>query len=102
LPEFIAGIDKNIPWHVSRFHPDYKFTGLEATPASTLRRAAEIGRSAGLNYIYLGNISGEGEDTLCHSCKKLIIKREGFSILELNMKGNECSFCNAVTPGVFE
>lgn len=99
---FIAGIDKNIPWHVSRFHPDYKLTEHQATPEDTLKRAFEIGQDAGLTYIYAGNVRGWGNDTYCHNCKKLIVKREGFTALEYKIKENKCAFCNAVIPGVFK
>jgi len=98
---FIASIDKNMPWHVSRFHPDYKFTDHEATPESTLKRAEDIGRKCGLNYVYVGNVYGWGNDTYCHSCKKLLIRREIFSILENHIKHGKCPFCQAAIPGVF-
>lgn len=102
IAEFIAGVDKNIPWHISRFHPDYKTTEPMPTPEKTLRKAQEIGQGAGLNYIYIGNVHGWGNDTYCHNCKKLLIKREVFSVLEYNIKGNKCAFCNTVIPGVFD
>jgi len=98
---FISGIDKRIPWHISRFHPDYQFTDHEATPESTLKRAEEIGRESGLSYVYVGNVSGWGNDTYCHNCKKLLIKREIFSILGNHMKHGTCVFCGAAIPGVF-
>ncbi len=101
IARFIAGVDKNMPWHVSRFHPDYKFTDHEATPEATLKKAQELGKKCGLTYIYAGNVYGWGSDTYCTSCKKLLIKREIFSILEYNIKEGKCSFCNAGIPGVF-
>jgi len=102
IAKFIASIDKNMPWHVSRFHPDYHFTDREATPDSTLKKAQEIGEKNGLTYIYVGNVWGWGNDTVCHNCKKVLIKREAFSIIEYNIKGNACSFCNKVIPGIFK
>jgi len=102
IARFIAGVDKNMPWHVSRFHPDYKFTGYEPTPESSLKRAQDIGKKYGLAYIYAGNVYGLGDDTFCPSCRKLLIKREIFSILEYNIKQGRCSFCNVPLPGVYE
>ena len=99
---FIAGIDKNIPWHVSRFYPDYKFADHKLTPESTLEKAQKIGESAGLNFIYVGNVSGFGNDTYCPGCKKLLLKRELFSILDDNIKEGKCSFCSEVVPGIFK
>ncbi|HTZ11080.1 MAG TPA: AmmeMemoRadiSam system radical SAM enzyme [Candidatus Margulisiibacteriota bacterium] len=98
---FIAGVDKDIPWHISRFHPDYKFTGYNSTPEGTLKRAQELGRAAGLTYIYVGNTQGLGDDTICPSCRRALIRREVFSVLEYNIKGGKCPFCNALIPGVF-
>ncbi|HLD82359.1 MAG TPA: AmmeMemoRadiSam system radical SAM enzyme [Candidatus Omnitrophota bacterium] len=101
IARFIASVDKNMPWHVSRFHPDYKFTDHEATPEAILKKAQEIGREAGLTYIYAGNVWGWGNDTYCPGCKKSLIKREGFNVLEYNIKEGKCSFCGAIIPGVF-
>jgi len=99
--EFIAGVDKDIPWHISRFHPDYKFASQPPTPEAVLKQARDIGHKAGLRYVYVGNVYGWGNDTHCHNCKKLLIKREGFGIRENNMQGNSCVYCQAVIPGVF-
>ena len=101
IAQFIAGVDTNIPWHVSRFHPDYKFTNYKPTPEATLKKAQEIGYKSGLNYIYIGNVIGFGNDTHCHNCKKLLVKREVFSVLENNITQGKCVYCNAVIPGVF-
>lgn len=101
IAEFIAGVDKNIPWHISRFHPDYKFDDYVPTPEITLKQTQELGFEAGLRYVYVGNVYGWGNDTYCHACKKLLIKRDVFSVLENNIKEGKCSFCNAEIPGVF-
>ncbi|MDD5634657.1 MAG: AmmeMemoRadiSam system radical SAM enzyme, partial [Candidatus Omnitrophica bacterium] len=78
LAEFLVSVGSEIPWHISRFHPDYKYTGLHSTPVETLEKAAAIGKSAGLKYIYLGNVP-EGNDTICPGCGKVLIERAGFS-----------------------
>lgn len=101
IAQFIAGIDKDIPWHVSRFHPDYKFTEHNATPEQTLKKAQGIGNASGLNYVYVGNVYGWGNDTYCRNCKKLLIKREIFTVLEYNIKQGKCAFCNTIIPGMF-
>ena len=100
IAEFIASVDKNIPWHISRFHPDYKFTEKEATPLSRLEEAYRIGKAKGLNYIYIGNIYTEkGENTYCPHCNELIIKRLGFSIESINIKESKCTYCNGEISG---
>lgn len=101
IARFLSGLDNNIPWHISRFHPDYAFTSYEPTPIATLKKAQEIGKKAGLNYIYAGNVYGFGNDTYCHNCKKLLIRREAFSVLENKVKAGKCAHCNTVIPGVF-
>jgi pyruvate formate lyase activating enzyme len=101
IARFISGVDVNMPWHISRFHPDYKFTEYEATSESTLKKAQEIGYKSGLKYIYVGNVYGFGNDTLCHNCKKVLVRREIFNVLENNIKGGKCGYCNTAIPGVF-
>ncbi len=101
IAEFIANIDKNIPWHVSGFHPDYKFIDHPATSETTLRKAQEIGYKAGLKFVYAGNVQGWGNDTHCPGCKKTLVRREGFSVLENNISRGKCSFCNTLIPGFF-
>lgn len=101
IAEFIAGVDKDMPWHVSRFHPDYEFGDHGVTPEATLRLAQSIGDTVGLTYIYVGNIQGWGNDTCCPRCKKLLIKREVFDVLEYNIRDGKCVFCKTSLFGVF-
>lgn len=101
IARFLCSVDKNIPWHISRFYPDYKFTGREATPLETLKKAQGIGIKAGLRFIYVGNVYGLGLDTYCATCKKTLIKREGFSVLENHTEKGECSYCGSLIPGLF-
>jgi len=101
IANFIASTDRNIPWHISRFHPDYKFNKYPATAEEALNRAEDIGRAAGLKFIYIGNVLGPGNDTNCPACNKPLIKRDIFNILQYNMENNQCAFCKAVIPGVF-
>ena len=81
IARFIRDIDKNIPWHVSRFFPAYQLMNVPTTPLDTLKKAVEIGREVGLEYVYQGNV-GEGENTFCPNCGKLLRKRTGFDFVE--------------------
>ncbi|MFH1441462.1 MAG: AmmeMemoRadiSam system radical SAM enzyme [Candidatus Omnitrophota bacterium] len=101
IAEFIAGIDKNMPWHVSKFNPEYIFIDYITTPEKTLKKAFSIGKDAGLNYIYAGNVYSWGNDTYCHNCDKILIKRKFFSVLENHLKEGKCEYCAAVIPGKF-
>lgn len=101
IVDFIYDLSPDIPWHISRFHPSYKFTSVAPTPIETLRMACDIGKKKGLHYVYMGNVWGEnGEDTCCYHCGELLVKRFGFSVMENNVKKGKCPKCNAAIPGV--
>lgn len=103
LTQFIASVSPDIPWHCTAFHKDYKMTDPDNTSTGTLLRAAEIGKRAGLRYIYAGNIPGEvgdWENTRCLNCRTLLIERFGFQVLQnrIDTKGN-CPDCKTSIPG---
>ncbi len=105
IAAFIASVSTDIPWHVTAFHPDYKMTGPPRTPAETLSRAYEIGRAAGLRFVYPGNLAGgvgEREHTHCPGCGGLLIRRRGFFVEENRMIGGRCPDCDHTVPGVWE
>ncbi|MHB8777467.1 MAG: AmmeMemoRadiSam system radical SAM enzyme [Anaerolineales bacterium] len=102
---FLAGLSVDIPWHVTAFHKDYKMTEPDNTDARTLIRAAEIGREAGLRYVYAGNLSGkvgEYEDTLCPACSYRLVKRSGYVIREYKLTSDgKCPKCGQKIAGVW-
>jgi pyruvate formate lyase activating enzyme len=104
--EFLAGISSDIPWHVTAFHKDYKMTDPDNTTARDLLRAAEIGRKAGLNFVYAGNLPGRvgpHEHTWCPHCHALLVARNGYVIREYNLTGEgRCPQCGTAIPGVWE
>lgn len=106
IARFLAGISKEMPWHVTAFHPDYKMQENGRTPASTLLRAYDIGKAAGLHHVYPGNIHGgvgDLEDTHCASCHASVIRRTGFFVRENRMRTpGSCPDCGAKIPGVWE
>jgi pyruvate formate lyase activating enzyme len=103
LTEFVAGVSPDIPWHVTAFHKDYKMTSPEDTTADDLLRAAEIGKEAGLRYIYPGNLPGmvgDGENTYCRHCRELLIKRYGYLVEEYRVTAQGCCpSCGSAVPG---
>ena len=101
LAEFLSGVSPNIPWHISRFIPAWRVTDRPPTPVSTLRRARRIGLEAGLKYVYLGNVPGEGEDTHCPNCGETLIRRHGFYILQNRLREGRCPSCGTEIPGVW-
>ena len=93
-----AGAD--VPWHISRFHPQYKYLDSVPTPISSLERAGEIGRQAGLHYIYLGNVPGaKAESTFCYNCGRLLIERVGYRILANHIENSSCPDCGREIAG---
>jgi pyruvate formate lyase activating enzyme len=56
IANFISSINKEIPWHISRFFPKYKMENKEQTSVETLQKAYDIGKKAGLKFVYVGNI----------------------------------------------
>jgi len=101
IAEFIATeLGTETPWHVSRFYPQYKMSQTPPTPPDTLYRAGEIGRAAGLKYVYLGNLTEE-TDTCCPACGKVLIRRSGFGVSTNQVNANGCCpDCGEAIAGV--
>ena len=90
------------PLHFSRFYPLYRLKTLPPTPVSTLDKARAVASSAGLEYVYVGNVPGhEGENTFCPKCKKMIIQRTGYMVGEINVKAGKCKYCGKPIPGIW-
>ena len=104
IAEFLAGVDPSIPWHITAFHQDYKMTENANTDVRTLRRAYEIGKRAGLRYIYPGNIPGafgDREGTHCPNCNSVVIGRYGFRVTSYGLENGACAKCGTPIPGVW-
>jgi pyruvate formate lyase activating enzyme len=104
IAEFLAGLSLDLPWHVSGFKPQYQMMDRPATPAATLRRAWEIGRAAGLHYVYAGNIWADPElegcsDTHCPVCGELLLERSGYSVRTLWQIPGVCHACGGKIEG---
>ncbi|MDD5506629.1 MAG: AmmeMemoRadiSam system radical SAM enzyme [Candidatus Omnitrophica bacterium] len=107
LKKMCAWIKDNLgadtPLHFSRFFPMYKLTGLNPTPVGSLERARKIAIDCGLNYVYIGNIPpGPAENTYCPGCKKIVIERSGYFIVQNNLKEGRCKFCGKEIAGVWD
>ncbi len=103
LAAFVAGVSPDIPWHVTAFHSDYRMTSEDDTTADMLLEAADIGRAAGLRFVYSGNLPGrvgDLENTRCPSCRALLIKRYGYLIGEYRLTpSGACPSCGTPVPG---
>ncbi len=91
-------LSPDTPWHISRFHPDYRLRDKPPTPLETLERAWNIGRDAGLEYVYVGNVPGyDHNNTDCPNGCGTIIQRRGFFIKRAT---NKCPKCGHKLAGV--
>jgi hypothetical protein len=101
LADFIvtkAGAD--VPWHISRFHPQYKYLDSVPTPIGSLERAHDIGIAAGLHYVYLGNVPGsKSESTFCYNCGRMLIERIGYRIAANHIANSCCPDCGTKIAG---
>ena len=107
VAQFLVSISRDIPWHVTAFHKDYKMTDPPNTTAKALIRAAEIGVAEGLRYVYAGNLPGKVgpfENTYCPSCKTVLVERIGYTILKdvLTPTQGVCPTCSSKIPGVWD
>jgi pyruvate formate lyase activating enzyme len=103
LCDWVMGeLGPDVPLHFSRFRPDYQMPHLPPTPTATLERARSIAMARGLRYAYVGNVPGHpGNNTLCPSCKKEVIRRTLFFVEGTNIKDGKCGFCGKKIAGVF-
>jgi pyruvate formate lyase activating enzyme len=103
LTGYIAGISADIPWHVTAFRKEYKMTEPDNTGVGDLLHAADIGKAAGLKFVYAGNLPGlvnDLEKTLCPACGRMLIERVGYRILSYALDGAGCcSKCGEKIPG---
>lgn len=101
IAAFLAEVSPDIPWHVTAFYPTYKLRDAPPTSAGQLRKGVEIGRQAGLKYIYAGNIPGEDENTRCPSCGEILIERLGFRVMRNSVSDGLCPKCGSRIAGVW-
>jgi len=97
IAEFLASVSPDLPWHVTRYHPEFEMREPPPTPAAAIEKALAIGRRAGLRFVYAGNIAGH-QDTLCPSCGETVIERSGFAAAARSLRGSACGRCGAALP----
>ena len=96
----VAHLGAETPWHVSRFFPAFRMMDRSPTPLATLRRAAEIGREAGLRHVYVGNAPELAmEDTACAGCGMTVITRRGYRMVRHLADDGSCPSCGRRLAG---
>jgi len=102
IARFIAQkLGTETPWHISAFHPDYKMLDTPATPLTSIQQAYDIGRQAGLQFVYTGNIRHQQNTTYCPNCHQPLIERLGYQILSNKIIDGKCVYCNHQIPGIW-
>ncbi len=100
---FLRGVDENMPWHVSRFFPQYELLDIEPTAASAIHGCLQLGTEQGLKYTYGGNLAdSQWSFTRCPACRETLIKRSGYHIENVGLTAGSCRFCGAPVPGIWE
>jgi pyruvate formate lyase activating enzyme len=95
----VSALSPDVPWHVTRFHPDYQVANVEPTPVETMRLAVDIGRGAGIRYVYAGNILlPDAKDTACPACGAVVVLRDGLGRTECGLKDGGCPRCGTSLP----
>jgi pyruvate formate lyase activating enzyme len=102
LTNFLADkIGTDTPWHISRFHPDYRLTDASPTDGDSLQRAYAMGKAKGLKFVYIGNMPGlNRQNTACPACAAELINRSGFTLHASGITNGRCAHCGEPIPGV--
>lgn len=99
----VENLGPDRPLHFSRFHPEHKLDHLPATPIDILVQARDAARSAGLRYVYLGNVRevADAGTTYCPSCRRPVIERDVYSVTAFRLDAGKCRFCGTPIAGVW-
>jgi pyruvate formate lyase activating enzyme len=98
----VENLGTEYPLHFSRFHPQYKLVHLPPTPVEFLRKAKQVALEEGLHYVYVGNVPGLGDKTICPGCKQTVVQRRGYTLLANHVKAGKCGFCGTRISGRWE
>lgn len=99
----LDNLGADVPLHFSRFWPQYQLKNLPPTPVDTIEAAWQMAKKKGVEFAYVGNIPGhDGDNTYCPKCKKVLIRRMGYDLMENNIKDGKCAFCARAIPGVWK
>lgn len=96
----LAAIDPQMPWHLLRFVPDFRMRQPPPTLPSALDAARQVGRDAGLEFVYVERALGQdGRDTRCPACSTVVVARGIWETVEYRIRGGTCPNCAWPIPG---
>ena len=96
IARFLASLDPRIPYHLSAYYPQYRYT-LPPTSPELLRRLGEAARRH-LRYVYLGNVGAEEADTACAKCGSVLVRRRGWQVKVAGLRNGSCAVCGEESP----
>lgn len=95
----VDNLGSEYPLHFSRFSPQYKLVHLPPTPVEVLEEAKGVALKEGLRYVYIGNVPGGCDKTLCHECKQTVVERRGYTLIANRVQNGKCMSCQAAISG---
>jgi pyruvate formate lyase activating enzyme len=102
LISFLCALDRDIPWHVSRFFPHYRLQDIPPTAAASIHALLQLAEDAGLRFPYGGNLAdSRWSDTRCPACHETVIERRGYHVDVVGLRSGNCLFCGAALPGIW-
>jgi pyruvate formate lyase activating enzyme len=98
----LAGISRDLPWHLVRFTPDHRLADPAPTSPGALAAGVELGRAAGLRHVYVERALGEaGRRTSCPSCGRTLVDRAVWALQAEVLADGRCPSCSCPIPGLW-
>ncbi len=92
LSTWLSQLNPNIPLHLSRYFPAYKYVK-PPTSLAVLEKLRAIAREK-LFYVYIGNAWKKGyADTKCPKCGELLLERGALELEKSNLRQGACPSC---------
>jgi pyruvate formate lyase activating enzyme len=102
IADVVCAVGPDVPWHLGRFSPEYRLRDLPPTPTDALARGVDVGRAAGLRYVYVERALGAGgRATACAGCGRVVVERGIWATTAVHLDGSRCPGCGARVPGVW-
>jgi pyruvate formate lyase activating enzyme len=104
LARILAGIDRDVPWHLNAFQPRYRWSDRPPPPAGLLVAVAGSAYARGLRHVYVGNVGDRCpslQDTRCPACQAVVVTRRDYRTLGVRLVAGRCPACATAVAGVW-